>query len=106
MKKVTLIARWQSLAPQWKGLCIGTFLGFIKMFFISSYSFEFLFRFPDQILCHVLALEAGDTCAFFILFGGFVYNPLFFGLIGLLLGLLIYSLKAKHLLVVFLVFFT
>ena len=87
--------------PLWlKGLSIGLILGLIKIpFFIifgeilSSKLVYFLGKIPDELLCNLFSLGIGEKCGFFVLFYGFIYNPIFYGIMGGIIGLLCQKLK-------------
>ena len=53
----------------------------------------FLGKMPDELLCNLFNLGIGEKCGFFVLFYGFIYNPIFYGLIGIIVGLLCQKLR-------------
>lgn len=93
---------WDKLSYWKKGALIGAILGSIKIPLFVSFGEDIpefignlLFKIPDELICNLLNLSEGEPCGFFVFFYGFVYNPIFYALIGSLVGYLYYKLRKK-----------
>lgn len=80
----------------------GLAIGFLKLpfFFIFGENLPGQFVYyagiiPDEVLCRLFNLGYGESCGFFFLYFGFIYNPLFYGMICALLGFFYNQLRRK-----------
>ncbi|MBI2102173.1 hypothetical protein HYT53_06195 [Candidatus Woesearchaeota archaeon] len=93
---------WKKLKYWQKGGVIGLIIGLVKIpfFVLMGESMPSIFVYyagliPDQMLCNFLNLGSGESCGWFALIYGFIYNPIFFGMIGMILGLCYSLIKKK-----------
>ncbi len=84
----------QNRKKYWKnGLIIGVIVGLVKIpFFVifgrilPDFIGSLFYKIPDETLCYLLNILEGEPCGFFVLIYGFIYNPIFYGLIGIIIG--------------------
>lgn len=93
---------WKELSYWKKGIYIGLVVGFLKMPFLLFFGEyipdrigSLITKIPDEMLCNFFDLGIGEKCGWFFLFFGFLYNPIFFGIIGGVLGLTHKKSKGK-----------
>jgi len=84
---------WKGLEYWKKGVYIGALLGLIKIPLFVTFgerlpiSVHYLFsKIPDEMICNLFKINEGESCGFFVLIYGFIYNPIFYAVIGGLLG--------------------
>ncbi|HLD15771.1 MAG TPA: hypothetical protein VJB94_04315 [Candidatus Nanoarchaeia archaeon] len=89
--------RWKKLPIWGKGLFIGMIFGLFKVPFFVLFGeklglpvivYTIFSKVPDEALCNLLRLGIGESCGFFVIFYGFIYNPIFYGIIGGIIGFL------------------
>lgn len=99
MVEVKIINWWNRLSYLKKGMYIGGLIGLLKipffMIFGESLS-ESIFRFaeiPDRQICNFLNFADGEPCGFFVFYYGWIYNTIFYAIIGILTGFVIQYFK-------------
>lgn len=94
---------WWRKKEYWKrGAYIGALLGFVKIPFLVLYgesltkiSNNLFVKLPEEIICGLFNLGFGERCGYFALLYGFIYNPIFYGVIGIILGLVYDQFKKR-----------
>ncbi|HLC50735.1 MAG TPA: hypothetical protein VJI97_04900 [Candidatus Nanoarchaeia archaeon] len=92
---------WRSLAYWRKGIFIGIVIGLLKVPFFAIFGIHFpefiikFFEVPDKQICNFLGISDGEPCGFFFLYYGVLYNPIFYAIIGGLMGFLYNKVRKK-----------
>ena len=95
---------WWNKSKYWKrGMLIGFFFGIIKgpLFanlgeFLPEFIGNLFFKVPDEVLCSLFNINDGEPCGFFSFIYGFIYNPIFYGIIGILLASIYKKIIKTH----------
>ncbi|MBI1935064.1 hypothetical protein HYS31_01360 [Candidatus Woesearchaeota archaeon] len=92
---------WKNLSYWKKGIFIGIIIGLLKVPFFAIFGIylpEIVFKFfeiPDKQICNLFNIGGTESCGFFFLFYGWIYNPIFYAIIGAILGLLYKLIRKK-----------
>ena len=88
------------------GASIGFIFGFLKVIlsaiildslpaFIAKMIELIFWKFPDEFLCWLFGYGTGEGCGYFALYYGFIYNTIFYCVIGAFCGYLADRWKVK-----------